>query len=61
MTFAAKVLTVAACLALPQTPSRAAAPLPYRVAVEVRWGQGGGPEAFREDLARGRAATHAPC
>jgi len=33
----------------------AAAPLPYRLAVEVRWGAGGGPEAFRDDVARALA------
>ena len=40
-------------------PAAAEAPLPYRLAVEVKWGAGGGPEAFRDDVARALADAFA--
>ena len=36
----------------------AAAPLPYRLSIEVRWAAGGGPEAFRDDVARALADAY---
>ena len=46
---------LAAVFAAGPALAAAAAPLPYRLAVEVRWGAGGGPEAFRDDVARALA------
>ncbi|HEX4825613.1 MAG TPA: hypothetical protein VFV19_15030 [Candidatus Polarisedimenticolaceae bacterium] len=47
--------TLAAVLAAAPLHASSSPPLPYRLAVEVRWGAGGGPEAFRDDVARALA------
>jgi len=55
MTRLKRAIAAAALVAAAWRATPAAALLPFRLAVDVRWGPGGGSEAFRADLARSLA------